>query len=80
MGRNVAESASGVSGIAESITHVARTSVETAEAAQASNMAAGSLATLATELQALVADFRIESKQGGRAPSKPGHRKAAAHG
>jgi methyl-accepting chemotaxis protein len=80
MGRNVAESASGVNGIAQSITHVARTSVETAEAAQASNMAAGSLATLATELQALVADFRIESKQGGRVPSNPSHRKAAAHG
>ncbi|MGB8012085.1 MAG: methyl-accepting chemotaxis protein [Terriglobales bacterium] len=61
MSRNVTEAASGSSEIAQNITGVAEAAKNTAQGANDSAKAAQSLAEMSTELQRLVAQFKVDN-------------------
>jgi methyl-accepting chemotaxis protein len=71
MSRNVAEAAQGSTEIARNIVGVSQAASQTSAGAQQGQQAAGELARMAADLQALVAQFRYEGGQG--APAEAVH-------
>jgi methyl-accepting chemotaxis protein len=80
MSRNVAEAAASASEISNNIAGVAQAAQGTSANARESQKAADQLAEVSTELNALVAQFKIDSKKAGVSitPKRPRIMAAAA--
>ncbi len=80
IGRNVAEAAKGTTEIARNISGVAEAARETTGGANDTQKAARALSEMATQLQELVSQFRVDADTRSHAPSEKGKVMAAAAG